>query len=120
LLVDVAKGPSNADFLDVKELYSEKSDKASSARATRSVLGKTASNEVAKNIISEREMYISDLDAARIELTDDCVTLNKRIKDLTDTLETLEATRRKEKGEFEDAEAEMKAVKKAYGRHRGA
>jgi len=77
------------------------------------VSSKTASNEAAKNIISERETYISDLDAGRIELTDERVTLNKQIKDLTDTLEALEATRTKEKGEFEDAEAEMKAAKKA-------
>jgi len=76
---------------------------------------KTQSNEAAKNVISERETYLADLAAGRIELTDERVTLEKQIKSLTDELESLKSTREKENSDFEDAKAEMEMAVKALG-----
>mmetsp|Transcript_51366 Transcript_51366/g.112038 ORF Transcript_51366/g.112038 Transcript_51366/m.112038 type:complete len:708 (+) Transcript_51366:88-2211(+) len=74
---------------------------------------KTQSNEAAKNVISERETYLADLAAGRIELTGERVTLEKQIKTLTDELELMKNSRDKENSDFEEAEAEMKQAVKA-------
>jgi regulator of replication initiation timing len=68
---------------------------------------KTASNAAAEARIDELETYIADLEAGRIELTDERVTLEKEIAGLMSDLEQAAALRKKEKADFLEAEDEM-------------
>merc|ERR1719183_1782553 len=68
---------------------------------------KTASNAAAEAKINELETYIADLEAGRIELTDERVTLEKEIAELMSDLEKAEALRKKEHADFLEAEDEM-------------
>jgi regulator of replication initiation timing len=68
---------------------------------------KTASNAAAEARINELETYIADLEAGRIELTDERVTLEKEIAGLMSDLEQAAALRKKEKADFLEAEDEM-------------
>merc|ERR1719277_671014 len=56
---------------------------------------KTASNAAAEARINELETYIADLEAGRIELTDERVTLEKEIAELMSDLEQAKALRKK-------------------------
>jgi len=73
---------------------------------------KTASNAAGESRINELETYIADLNAGRIELTDERSNLEKEIEELLADTETATAMRKKEQADFLEAEAEMtKAIK---------
>jgi len=68
---------------------------------------KTATNAAADSRISELETYIADLNAGRIELTDERSNLEKEIEELLADTETSTAMRKKEHSDFLGAEDEM-------------
>jgi hypothetical protein len=68
---------------------------------------KEASNAAAAMRITELETYIADLEAGRIELTDERANLEKDIATLMSDMESAKALREKEHADFLEAEDEM-------------
>merc|ERR1719440_291198 len=69
---------------------------------------KTKTNEAADSRMSELKAYIADIDAGRIEFTDERGTLTKELADLNSEIETANALREKQNSDFLEAEDEMK------------
>merc|ERR1719161_983097 len=69
---------------------------------------KTKSNEAADSRMSELKAYIADIDAGRIEFTDERGTLTKELADLNAEIEAAKDLRDKQNSDFLEAEDEMK------------
>jgi len=78
---------------------------------------KIATNAAAASRADELSTYISDLDAGRIELTSERADLEKQVKSFLQDLEGMDAQRKQEKSDFDQAAKEMNqaitALKKA-------
>jgi len=78
---------------------------------------KTATNAAAATRADELSTYISDLDSGRIELTSERADLEKQVKSLFQDLEAMDAQRKQEKSDYDQAAKEMNqaitALKKA-------
>merc|ERR1719460_2784429 len=68
---------------------------------------KTKTNEAADSRISELSAYIADIDAGRVEFTDERGTLTTELAGLNKEIETAKALREKQKDDFLQAEDEM-------------
>merc|ERR1719230_837270 len=65
---------------------------------------KTKTNEAADSRMSELKAYIADIDAGRIEFTDERGTLTKELADLNAEIETANDLREKQHADFLEAE----------------
>mmetsp|Transcript_136133 Transcript_136133/g.236607 ORF Transcript_136133/g.236607 Transcript_136133/m.236607 type:complete len:751 (+) Transcript_136133:69-2321(+) len=76
---------------------------------------KTASNAAAQEEVDSLSQWIADLDANKVELTDERVTLDKEIADLSEDIESATNQREAENADFLKAEDDMKKAIAALG-----
>eukprot|EP00747_Dinoflagellata_sp_TGD_P155180 gnl/TRDRNA2_/TRDRNA2_177556_c0_seq4.p1 gnl/TRDRNA2_/TRDRNA2_177556_c0~~gnl/TRDRNA2_/TRDRNA2_177556_c0_seq4.p1 ORF type:complete len:788 (-),score=255.14 gnl/TRDRNA2_/TRDRNA2_177556_c0_seq4:191-2515(-) len=78
---------------------------------------KTSTNEAAQSRIDELKAYVGDIQAGRVEFTNERGTLGKELDELNGDIESSNTIREKENEDFMEAEEEMenaiKALKKA-------
>lgn len=77
---------------------------------------KTQSNTDAQSRIDELTKYVEDLDAGKVELTDERVTLEAELKQLNADLENMENTRDKDHKDYTEATDDMKKALGAMGK----
>jgi len=76
---------------------------------------KTQTNAEAQSRVDELNQYIADLDSGRIELTTERVDLEKEIKGLMQEIEELEAQRKQNQEDYDQAKLEMETTVEALG-----
>jgi hypothetical protein len=76
---------------------------------------KTQTNAEAQSRVDELNQYIADLDAGRIELTTERVDLEKEIGNLMQEIEELEAQRKQNQEDYDQAKLEMETTVEALG-----
>merc|ERR1719486_1403610 len=77
---------------------------------------KTKTNEAAESRIAELSAYIADIEAGRVEFTDERGTLTKELAGLNAEIETAKDLRDKQNADFLQAEDEMKKAIAALGK----